>query len=906
MKIIFKNIFMVLLFSFILSSCADSGGSSSGVNHPETEPDMPENPINLTINTEVNGLSVNFNAVVSEDVTIEKYEWDFGDGSKDLNGPATSHTYSSANNYTVSLTITYDNGKKAYTVINVKVSDGTQPEIPDTPDNHIGLNIVIDKVETLSDGVNYTFFAGNNKEYTINSYEWNFGDGSPFSNDAKPVHKYTAEKEYTITLKVTYNGGETATTTKKLKRHTITKTELVDKNTNDIALDFDISSYIIDRTGYYYTFTSKHDNKHTINSYKWDFGNGLLGLEDDDQKTKPHPKRKFFSPNTYGVTLTVIYDGGKSASITKKVVIDDKDNITPKEPTTKLYIESKITGRNVLFTVICDNYYQPVSYKWDFGDGTSSTEASPTHTYADTTKTYTVRVMVHYKNHILETVSKDITIKASLKPEIEQSLLKAIMSDSFAAAVSTDGKIYTWGSGSGNGRLGLGEKVRFTTKPTLIKNIGNTSKFIDITTSAYQGHSLYALTEDGKVYSWGSNKYGQLCNGNKNNQFTPQLINFPANTKIKKVKAYKDNVFFLTEDNKLFACGMNSNSQLGIQNQQDVINPTQVNINNKEIKDVYTDKFSSYSFIITMDGEVYSFGKDIFKAGALGLGDVQENKNITKLNITGNVSKMIVDGNAVMALTDEGDVYGWGKGQLGIDKQQSNVPIKLNIGEKIEIFYFKTYKYGSSNGYGFAVAKNTGNIYGWGDNAKNQLCINSVAQVNTPVKIDTIKDKVQYINVSEQFTYVLTNEGKVYGCGDNSHSQLGIADMDVVTTPTIIPFMNNEPISKVYSGYYDSHSNRIYGFAVSKSGSVYSWGKHINGMLGKGKEVQHIKTPEIILSSSNYGKINHLINNDDDSVVFAWTTNKLYGWGWNNDNLIDDKAGRNQFLTPKEIILESK
>jgi len=47
----------------------------------------------------------------------------------------------------------------------------------------------------------------------VSTYSWDFGDGTAVSTDASPIHTYESFGDYTVTLKVTGEGGE-ATTTK--------------------------------------------------------------------------------------------------------------------------------------------------------------------------------------------------------------------------------------------------------------------------------------------------------------------------------------------------------------------------------------------------------------------------------------------------------------------------------------------------------------------------------------------------------------------------------------------------------------------------------------------------------------------------------------------------------------------
>ena len=61
-----------------------------------------------------------------------------------------------------------------------------------------------------SNGLDATFTdASIDLDGSIVSYLWNFGDGSPTSTDANPLHTYLAPGSYTVTVSVTDDGGLT-------------------------------------------------------------------------------------------------------------------------------------------------------------------------------------------------------------------------------------------------------------------------------------------------------------------------------------------------------------------------------------------------------------------------------------------------------------------------------------------------------------------------------------------------------------------------------------------------------------------------------------------------------------------------------------------------------------------------
>ena len=134
---------------------------------------------------------------------ITAWDWDFGgDGTADVADPA--HTFSAANTYEVSLTVTDAAG--ATNTVTQDVTVTTTPNTPPTADFDFICNA---EVCTFTD-------ASTDGDGTIESYGWDFGDGTT-STEADPVHTYLSITELTdfdVALTVTDDDGGTNTVTK--------------------------------------------------------------------------------------------------------------------------------------------------------------------------------------------------------------------------------------------------------------------------------------------------------------------------------------------------------------------------------------------------------------------------------------------------------------------------------------------------------------------------------------------------------------------------------------------------------------------------------------------------------------------------------------------------------------------
>jgi PKD repeat protein len=122
-------------------------------------------------------------------------------------------------------------------------------------------------------------------------------------------------------------------------------------------------------------------------SWAWDFNND--GIVDSRLK---NPLYIYRTAGTYTVKLTVTSRDG-SDSETKLNFITVKNTVHP--PVAR-FTQDRYMGRAPLIVKFTDrSLFNPTSYSWTFGDGSTSVEESPTHTF---TKNGLYFVRLHASN----------------------------------------------------------------------------------------------------------------------------------------------------------------------------------------------------------------------------------------------------------------------------------------------------------------------------------------------------------------------------------------------------------------------------------------------------------------------------------------------------------------------------
>jgi PKD repeat protein len=235
------------------------------------------------------GLTCHFDGSGSSDSdgTIVAYQWDFGDYSgASVSASTLDHTYIQAGSFSVTLKV-IDNGKQSATSGPQTV---TVTNVPPTARFTVSCS---------DPSCSFDGSGSSDSDGTINSYWWNFGDGSPLAVGTTTTHTYAQNGSYSVSLTVLDNGGLNATTT---------KTVSVGPNAPPSA------TLTFTCTGLNCSFGggASSDPDGTIQTYSWDLGDGASA----SGKTVSH---SYAQPRSYSVTLTVTDNGGASASTASTV-----------------------------------------------------------------------------------------------------------------------------------------------------------------------------------------------------------------------------------------------------------------------------------------------------------------------------------------------------------------------------------------------------------------------------------------------------------------------------------------------------------------------------------------------------------------------------------------------------------
>ncbi len=462
-----------------------------------------------------------------------------------------------------------------------------------------------------------------------------------------------------------------------------------------------------------------------------------------------------------------------------------------------------------------------------------------------------------------------------------QDIVKVEAGENVSFAITSKGKVYAWGNGYSSRAqlLDLPENaVDITSKYVLTgdgkvydistkEQLSIVGKIVDLDEGT--NHTVM-LTNDGRAYAIGDNTYGQLSNGNNvPSETSPVAVRKDSEnifTGIKEIKAGDKTTVIVTTDGKVYACGMNDNNELGIENKEilDVNTPQE----NKNIENVISANIGvNHVVAIKENGEVYAFGYG--KNGELG--NRNDNNSITPVMVgndiirtnTNNVVLKVNQQTTIEGYVDYFNIFNNDIKNINYTSKDTSVATLEDIQEnhnndetQNESKKFKIKLSGKKTGTTIVTA--------------NQENTDNIGVIQVEVVLETENEITISPNVitNGSHTISLREDGKVFTWGDNTYGQLGNGTVITSDEPVEVTFPEGTIITQIAAG--ENHN-----VALDSNGNVWTWGRNNNYQIGNTRENQY--TPYKV---SNLPKVIKIAAGNNNTMVIT-ENNELYAWGLN-------------------------
>ena len=334
----------------------------------------------------------------------------------------------------------------------------------------------------------------------------------------------------------------------------------------------------------------------------------------------------------------------------------------------------------------------------------------------------------------------------------------------------SNGTVESWGSNIygelGNGVNGGGQQQTVPVKVSFLTDI------IDI---AVGGNVSFALKNDGTVWAWGANYYGQLGNGNNTDSNVPVKVNLLNGIIAISVKS--SHCLALKNDGTVWSWGNNNAGQLGNGSKVNTNIPLQIITLNGIIA---IAAGGNHSFAIKNDGTVWAWGRN--SQGQLGMGTFTE-WYLTPVQVSAltNITAISLLDHSSLALKGDGTMLSWGDntyGQLGIGSfTYSKVPVPITSLSGIKAI---------AGGFYHSIAlKNDGTLQTWGSNSSGELGNGTYTNSNVPVQVSSLT-RVTSISGGISHSLAIKDNSTAMTWGGNGSGQLGIGSYTDSNVPMLV------------------------------------------------------------------------------------------------------------------------
>lgn len=213
--------------------------------------------------------------------------------------------------------------------------------------------------------VQFNSDAADNQTNPIVSWNWNFGDGSTnaTSTNQNPSHVYATNGTFTVTLTATNSNGTLVTGVGPTNVFVSGSTAQFTATTTNGTMPLLVQFY----------GPSEDSDGNSIVSWNWNLGDNSFSAIQNPQETYVSTKTKTFSPqltvtNSLGVAITAT--GPQITAYYPLIAFA----ASPTNGILPMKVQFTAPSRDVLLVAI-------TNWSWNFGDGATSTNQNPSHTY---------------------------------------------------------------------------------------------------------------------------------------------------------------------------------------------------------------------------------------------------------------------------------------------------------------------------------------------------------------------------------------------------------------------------------------------------------------------------------------------------------------------------------------------
>ena len=308
------------------------------------------------------------------------------------------------------------------------------------------------------------------------------------------------------------------------------------------------------------------------------------------------------------------------------------------------------------------------------------------------------------------------------------------------------GNLYAWGNNT-TGAMGL--PARVYTRPQLVMT---GAKLVATAQGGSTGDApfTYVLTSDGRLLTAGANNYGQLGRTGPENVFMQAEI--PGNKTVTAFSLGFDHALLLTNDGSLYGIGNNSYCQLGNLGKDRAT--TWVKLADNVVSAAAGRRHTLY---VTIDGTLYALGDN--RWGKLNSSAPEMIRSPYPLAdnaakaFAGEHSAFYIDSNSVL----------YYMGTRAADMMSGGVVGKMN--KLMENVKSVSMQEGTA-----LIITNDGKLYGWGENAYNQIATGlAVTQLVPVLKAETCTAAGAGVG----YTAYLPGDGTAVISGNNSYGIAG-------------------------------------------------------------------------------------------------------------------------------------